>query len=342
MPVQRNGARKGRAAAPKRQQQQPNPIEAGEAIATRTRRRRQAAEAAAAADEAPVINNNNGDGDNKNKKQRAQGGNDKDRVEKEEIGDKEMDEFDNGGRRSNDKGNAVINNNNGDGDNKNKKQRAQGGNDKLAVAAAVGEEENNNNNNNNRVLVERDRVEKEEIGDKEMDEFDNGGRRSNDKGNAGDDEGSTAPIPEKVLNSIVYCWNPPPVDYFKMNVDGAVCSVGMMAGIGGILRDWNRVTLLSFSESVGPTTPILAELKAIKKGIDIFVSSDWVLKGRLIIECDSKTTVDWIINQVSAPVFLSNLVKETVASVSLIHAIVRWIHRSCNCEADKLAKEGIG
>ncbi|XP_039066672.1 uncharacterized protein LOC120212445 [Hibiscus syriacus] len=294
MPVQRNGARKGRAAAPKRQQQQPNPIEAGEAIATRTRRRRQAAEAAAAADEAPVINNNNGDGDNKNKK-----------------------------------------------------QRAQGGNDKLTVAAAVGEaavgeEENNNNNNNNRVLVERDRVEKEEIGDKEMDEFDNGGRRSNDKGNAGDDEGSTAPIPEKVLNSIVYCWNPPPVDYFKMNVDGAVCSVGMMAGIGGILRDWNRVTLLSFSESVGPTTPILAELKAIKKGIDIFVSSDWVLKGRLIIECDSKTTVDWIINQVSAPVFLSNLVKETVASVSLIHAIVRWIHRSCNCEADKLAKEGIG
>ncbi|KAE8674144.1 DEAD-box ATP-dependent RNA helicase 20 [Hibiscus syriacus] len=148
--------------------------------------------------------------------------------------------------------------------------------------------------------------------------------------------------PYKVLNSIVYCWNPPPVDYFKMNVDGAVCCVGMMAGIGGILRDWNRVTLLSFSESVGPTIPILAELKAIKKGIDIFVSSDWVLKGRLIIECDSKTAVDWIINQVSAPVFLSNFVKEIVASVSLIHSIVRWIPRSCNCEADKLAKEGIG
>ncbi|XP_039026067.1 casein kinase 1-like protein HD16 [Hibiscus syriacus] len=94
----------------------------------------------------------------------------------------------------------VINNNNGDGGNKNKKQRAQGGNNKLAVAAAVGEEENNNinNNNNNRVLVERERVEKEEIGDKAMDEFNNGGRRSNDKGNAGEDEGSTAPIPEKV------------------------------------------------------------------------------------------------------------------------------------------------
>ncbi|KAE8713501.1 hypothetical protein F3Y22_tig00110206pilonHSYRG00009 [Hibiscus syriacus] len=102
----------------------------------------------------------------------------------------------------------------------------------------------------------------------------------------------------KVLNSIVYCWNPPLVDYFKMNVDGAVCCVGMMA--------------------------------------------DWVLKGKLIIECDSKTAVDWIINQVSAPVFLSNFVKEIVASVSLIHAIVRWIPRSCNCEADKLAKEGIG
>ena len=40
-------------------------------------------------------------------------------------------------------------------------------------------------------------AEKEEVGEKQMDDFDSGGR-SNDKVNAGEDEGSTAPLPEKV------------------------------------------------------------------------------------------------------------------------------------------------
>ncbi|GMI77984.1 MUT9P-LIKE-KINASE 3, Arabidopsis EL1-like 1, Photoregulatory Protein Kinase 4 [Hibiscus trionum] len=92
----------------------------------------------------------------------------------------------------------VTNNNNSDGENKNKKQRVQGDNEKLAVAAAGDEKNNNDNNNNNRVLVQREGVEKEEVGDKAMDDFGGGGRQSNDKGNAGEDEGCTAPIPEKV------------------------------------------------------------------------------------------------------------------------------------------------
>ncbi|XVF26833.1 hypothetical protein REPUB_Repub14bG0053200 [Reevesia pubescens] len=148
MPVLRSGARRGRAAAPKRQQQQQqeaesNPIEEGEAIATRTRRRRRAAEAvAAAAVAAPLTNNNDGE---------------------------------------------------------NKKQRVQGFNEKLTVAAA-GEPElkKEENKNNNRVIEEGQRAEKEEVGEKPMDEFDSGGGRNNDKGNAGEGEGTTAPLPEKV------------------------------------------------------------------------------------------------------------------------------------------------
>ncbi|KAE8680777.1 hypothetical protein F3Y22_tig00111366pilonHSYRG00071 [Hibiscus syriacus] len=143
----------------------------------------------------------------------------------------------------------------------------------------------------------------------------------------------------KVLNSIGSCWIPPPMDYFKMNVDGAVSSLGMVAGIGGILRNWNRVILTSFSINVGPNTPILAELKAIKKGIDIFVSSVWASKGRLIVESDSKTAVEWIKYQNSVPLYLSIFVKEIVSAVSRNQIVIRWIPRCCNCEADKLAKE---
>ncbi|KAK8988689.1 hypothetical protein V6N11_030069 [Hibiscus sabdariffa] len=90
----------------------------------------------------------------------------------------------------------LKNDNKVDDGNKDKKQRAQGVNEKLAVAAAgeaaVREEEENNKN---RVLEE---AKKEEVGEKPMDEFNSGGR-SKDKGNAGEDEGSTAPLPEKAI-----------------------------------------------------------------------------------------------------------------------------------------------
>ncbi|KAE8716021.1 RING finger protein [Hibiscus syriacus] len=131
----------------------------------------------------------------------------------------------------------------------------------------------------------------------------------------------------KTVNNIVLSWIPPPVDFFKMNVDGAVSSVRRLAGIGGILRDWNRVTLSSFSEKVGPATPILAGLKAIKRGIDFFLSSSWASKGRLIIESDSKTAVEWINDGISSPVFLANFVKDIVYSVSARQVVVRWIPR---------------
>ena len=121
MPVLRSGARRGRAAA---KQQQPNPIEVGEGIATRTRRRRAAAAAA---------NNNN------------------------------------------------INN---------KGQR--GVNENVVVAAAAKEEEEEI-----RGLEGGGGAEKEEVGEKQMDDFESGGK-SNDKAPVGDDEESTVPLPEKV------------------------------------------------------------------------------------------------------------------------------------------------
>ncbi|XVE88824.1 hypothetical protein DITRI_Ditri19aG0099500 [Diplodiscus trichospermus] len=92
----------------------------------------------------------------------------------------------------------LTNNNNGVDENKNKKQRAQGVDDKLAVAAAGEAAGKEGENNKNRVLEEGERAEREEVGEKPMDKFNSGGGRSNDKGNAGEDEGCTSPLPEKV------------------------------------------------------------------------------------------------------------------------------------------------
>ncbi|KAE8674652.1 Detected protein of confused Function [Hibiscus syriacus] len=62
--------------------------------------------------------------------------------------------------------------------------------------------------------------------------------------------------------------------------------------------------------------PPLAELKAIEKGIDFFLLSDWAMKGRLIIESDYKATVDWILLPTSSPPFFSSLVEKIVSLVS--------------------------
>ncbi|XP_027344757.1 casein kinase 1-like protein HD16 [Abrus precatorius] len=111
MPVLRSGVRRGRAAAKQQQQQEQSPVE-GEAIATRTRRRRAAAAAAAVPrnnkqqQAAAVVNENvvvlaAKEEENRGLEEGVGGGG----AEKEEVGEKEMDEYDSGGR-SNDKANA--------------------------------------------------------------------------------------------------------------------------------------------------------------------------------------------------------------------------------------------
>ncbi|KAE8707901.1 hypothetical protein F3Y22_tig00110370pilonHSYRG00013 [Hibiscus syriacus] len=105
------------------------------------------------------------------------------------------------------------------------------------------------------------------------------------------------------------CWFPPPPDFYKFNVDGAVRGDGLQGGTGNVLKDSNGSILISFSKAMGPGPPLLAELKAIKEGMDLFLNSGWVLKGDLISTKD---------------------------------IVVRLVPRACNWEADKLAKEGIG
>ncbi|KAE8692548.1 DNA gyrase subunit B [Hibiscus syriacus] len=125
----------------------------------------------------------------------------------------------------------------------------------------------------------------------------------------------------------VICWSPPPHDFFKFNVDGAVRGDGLQGGIGGVLKDSNCSILTSFSMAVE---------------INVFFSSEWAMKGRLILESDCRKAVDWILIPISAPTFFSSLVEEIGVYVSARGFIINWIPRSCNWEADKLATEGIG
>ncbi|KAE8705727.1 Protein ECERIFERUM 7 [Hibiscus syriacus] len=111
----------------------------------------------------------------------------------------------------------------------------------------------------------------------------------------------------------VVSWSPPPGDVFMFNVDGAVSSVGMLAGIGGILRDWNQIKLMSFSEKNRSYSNHFSRVESYQKR----------LRHLSVIR-------------------MGNEGKDIAATVSENEVIVRWIPRSCNCEVDLLAKEGIG
>lgn len=71
-------------------------------------------------------------------------------------------------------------------------QRFEKAIDELGVAVASAHKEVENNINHNRLLEG-----KEEVAEKPMGEFDSGAR-SADKAPAGEEEGSTAPLPERV------------------------------------------------------------------------------------------------------------------------------------------------
>ena len=108
------------------------------------------------------------------------------------------------GTGQNRRGNSVYNRNNS---NKNKKNDAIGGVDDRKIVRAKRspkviietrslkskEEEEEEEEEETRVL-------RQEVEERAMDEYDSGGR-SGDKGLAAEDEGSTAPIPEKVFLS---------------------------------------------------------------------------------------------------------------------------------------------
>ncbi|KAJ1418541.1 Ribonuclease H domain [Sesbania bispinosa] len=87
------------------------------------------------------------------------------------------------------------------------------------------------------------------------------------------------------LQLIQRCWwNPPPQDYFKLNVDGSCLpSLGRL-GAGGVLRDSIGNWIWGFSCSCGQGSSLLVELCALKLGL--FIAWD---KGcrKLLVDSDS-------------------------------------------------------
>ncbi|GMJ09324.1 hypothetical protein HRI_004601600 [Hibiscus trionum] len=144
----------------------------------------------------------------------------------------------------------------------------------------------------------------------------------------------------KVVKKPPPTWSPPPVGFLKLNSDGVASTDGKM-GIGGVIRNPDGCSLISFSEHGGYGPPALAELLAIKKGVDIFLESRWATKHRLVIESDCKNVIEWIKGEATRPQAFASLVSDICLKIERFGMVLRLIPRAVNLTADSLAKAGI-
>uniref|UniRef100_A0A2N9HGS1 RNase H type-1 domain-containing protein n=1 Tax=Fagus sylvatica TaxID=28930 RepID=A0A2N9HGS1_FAGSY len=124
----------------------------------------------------------------------------------------------------------------------------------------------------------------------------------------------------------------------KLNTDGSSLGNPGIAGGGGVIRDSCGSWLGGFSRTIGHTTSVQAELRALLDGMQLALELHIT---HLDIEMDSLVSVDLVLSNSVANVFLRSIVDdcrcmmEKFASVTLKH-----IYREANACADLLAKEG--
>ncbi|KAK8560028.1 hypothetical protein V6N12_012835 [Hibiscus sabdariffa] len=148
--------------------------------------------------------------------------------------------------------------------------------------------------------------------------------------------------PSKAIDLSKSVWSAPPVGFLKMNVDGAMLRDGSKGGIRAVLKDNVEERLASFCLPLGSGPPILAELEAICQCLKLFFSINEIANLRLILECDSAIATEWIFPPSLCPSIFSSLVRKCYEQIKANSVFFRLVPRSCNLEADALAKEGIG
>jgi ribonuclease HI len=142
----------------------------------------------------------------------------------------------------------------------------------------------------------------------------------------------------KNLVPILIKWIPPPVNWAKLNTDGSVMGESGLAGGGGVIRNYLGNWVGGFSRSIGITTSVQAELRALKDGLQLALDLEI---PNLEIEMDSTVAVKLLHSTNSPNAFLSSIVNDCRYLLERFEAYtLKHIYREANGCADLLAKAG--
>ncbi|KAK8649108.1 hypothetical protein V6N13_129844 [Hibiscus sabdariffa] len=130
-------------------------------------------------------------------------------------------------------------------------------------------------------------------------------------------------------------WVSPPMDWVKLNVDGARDHGTGFAACGGLIRDPDGRWVRGFARSVGICSPIESELWAVHEGL----VQAWVLGlKRVVVEVDSASVLR-LLSQHSCRESSMTIVQHIFSLLSRDWSI-KFVHayRESNAVADSLAK----
>ncbi|BAT87000.1 hypothetical protein VIGAN_05033700 [Vigna angularis var. angularis] len=86
-------------------------------------------------------------------------------------------------------------------------------------------------------------------------------------------------------------WKKPSIGWTKLNFDGSCKSLTGKASIGGLVRNHNAEFLLGYAESIGEANSTVAELTALRRGLELARENGW---NDLWLEGDAKTLLEII------------------------------------------------
>ncbi|CAL9010563.1 unnamed protein product [Prunus brigantina] len=111
-----------------------------------------------------------------------------------------------------------------------------------------------------------------------------------------------------------------------------------MAAIGFVIWDWNGNVRLAGIKNSGQVLITVAECLALRDGLAHTINNGW---HKVLIEGDSKLTIDCINNKISAPWNIHLLVQDIRLLSSYCEEIsFQHVFREANFTADALANLG--
>jgi ribonuclease HI len=135
------------------------------------------------------------------------------------------------------------------------------------------------------------------------------------------------------------CWQPPLLNWFKCNIDGASNGNPGISSCGGIFRDHEANFILAFAEPLQITTSYVAELSGAMRAVEIAFQKNW---RQLWIESDYVLVVSAFNNPTRQVAWqLRNRWKNVMFMISQMHCMVTHIYREGNQVADTLANHGL-
>lgn len=128
-------------------------------------------------------------------------------------------------------------------------------------------------------------------------------------------------------------WSKPRHGWLKLFVDGSSRGNPGSGSGGGIIRNHNGEFLEAFCHFYGVVTPVEAEFRALRDGLDLCED----LCTHLEIECDSQVVVEAVSKRRNVPWKVRDLWLDILDSLRRITWTISHVFREGNCVADCLA-----